>query len=578
MKRLNLITCVLLLLSALVSQAAERRVVVIFAQFQDLSFKYGSKDFSSFTDSLSMYFNAQYHGAATFRFDRGPVVTLSRAHSYYGNNTTSRNDALMYQGVEEACRLASDSLRFSDYSNGSATTVKDVLIMVPGMSEPNSGKSDLFWPQYVSLTDRGSNLVLDNRRITEYGLACELGPDGRFAGIGDMAHEYGHILGLKDLYDTDGEGSGGLSRALWGRFSLMDKGNTNNGGHTPPNFCAAELFTLGIGKGEEITKPGIYTLSPIEQEGRYFIFRDSEGDDVFLAECRQENGWDSHIGGGGLLIYHYDNSDGDALWSDYYSTRLTAAERWERNQINCNPAHQCVELEASATDYPFFPNGTRTEFTSETTPAFRFWNGADNPYAISAIRRNWDGKVVFRLVRPITITDSYSFQNSISIQWECDSGIAGDIDSCRVACYNGVHLVSMNDAEHNGPLSWGCAVNGLSPSTAYSLKIYLYNDGKVMFSSESSYTTLPERKGIFPFIYLNYAGRRPDGSFPRDTSIPLQVFNSTGARNIVWFYDNVLIAPGPDGRFTLQTSGTLQAEISWSDGSKDVITKKITVK
>ena len=578
MKRLYLTLILLASLLSSVAVAAERRVVVIFVQFQDLSFTGGRSEFKSFTDSLSLYFTDQFFGKTSFRFDAGPVITLSRNYAYYGSNSPDSYDALMYRGVEEACKAAADSIDFSLYSNGSLSTVKDVLIMVPGMPESESGVRDMFWPQYVSLTDKGSGLYVSGRRITEYGLACELGPDGRFAGIGSMAHEYCHILGLSDMYDTDGEGSGGRAKALWGVTSIMDEGYRNAGGHVPPSFNAADYYTLGEGRGEVMDKPGYYTLRPISEEGHYYIFKGGNEGEVFLVENRWNAGWDSYIGGYGMLIYHWDKSAGDALWSDFFSSSISALKRWEHNEVNCNPAHQCVELVAPDDNLAFFPTATSTDFSSETTPAFRFWNGESAALAFTDITRNADLSVSFTLIKPLSIYSCTPFQNSFIMHWTCDERIDMLVDSCLVNCYAGEEIVAGIKGSRLEEGGWGCNLGGLSPNTEYRLEVQVYRRGSIIFSGETSAVTLSSRKGISPFIYLKDGPRNADGSFPRGARIPLQVFNSTGAQSIRWFFDKQNITAGRDGLFTLDRSGTLRAEVYWEDGSHDIFIKEVTVK
>ena len=578
MKRFFLSLILLTSLFCSAASAAERRVIVIFVQFQDLSFTSGKKEFKSFTDSLSLYFSDQFFGRTKFRFDAGPVVTLGRSHSYYGANSPDSYDALMYQAVEEACKVAADSIDFTLYSNGSTSTVKDVLIMVPGISETDSGVRDMFWPQYVTLSSKNSNLTVDGRRISEYGLACELGPDGNFAGIGVMAHEYCHILGLQDMYDTDGEGSGGRSKALWGVTSIMDEGYRNAGGHIPPGFNAADYHYLGEGRGEVIDKPGYYNLRPVSEEGQYYIFKGSNEDEVYLVENRWNGGWDSYIGGYGMLIYHWDMSQGDALWSDYFSSSVSALKRWEHNEVNCNPGHQCVELISPDGNFAFFPTAEHTDFSSETTPAFRFWNGEGAALAFADITRNADHSISFTLIEPVSILSCIPFQNSFIMHWACDKSIDMLVDSCLVSCYAAGKQVAGIRGSRLEDGGWGCNLGGLTPNTAYRLLIQVYRRGNIIFSGETAGTTLSSRSGISPFIYLKNAQRNADGSFPKGSRIPLQVFNSSGAQSIRWFFDKQNISAGRDGLYTLESSGTLRAEVYWEDGSHDVFIKEITVK
>ena len=62
-------------------------------------------------------------------------------------------------------------------------------------------------------------------------------------------------------------------------------------------------------------------------------------------------------------------SEDSAGYSDYYGRELSAAERWELDQINCRPDRQCAEIVAadpSATDVSglFLPQEGVTNFGS----------------------------------------------------------------------------------------------------------------------------------------------------------------------------------------------------------------------
>ena len=92
------------------------------------------------------------------------------------------------------------------------------------------------------------------------------------AGIGTFCHEFGHVLGLPDFYDTDYEkqGSGdGLENA-----SLMSSGTYNNSGKTPPYFNFVERVLLGRKSKDDIqtlVESGIYNLNPVQTNGESFL-------------------------------------------------------------------------------------------------------------------------------------------------------------------------------------------------------------------------------------------------------------------------------------------------------------------
>ena len=122
-------------------------------------------------------------------------------------------------------------------------------------------------------------------------------------------------------------------------------------------------------------------------------------------------------------------------------------------------------------------------------------------------------------------------------------------------------------------------IDGLSSRTAYSAKIYFKASGipgtvndKCKFTTKSSYS------GTYPYIILSGAERGSDGSFAKGTEIPLRVCNATDAEGVLWYFNDSEIAPSDDGYYHLKKSGTVRAEVIYSDGSKDVIVKEIIVK
>ena len=572
MKRFWAIIAALFL--TLAATGSERKALLLFVQFKDLQFSSDVTSFQGLADSLTLYYNAQFHGEPEFSFTKGPLITIDENHGYYGANGTNGSDLQMYRAVVQACQQAADSLSLAEFINPPVAELRDLLVLVPGKSEVDSLDNSLFRPQFVNIK---GNYTAGKYKIACYGIACELGADGEFTGIGNLAHEYGHVLGLPDWYDTDGEGSGGVSPALWGNLSLMDDGNRNCGGHRPPNFSAPDYYTLGAGMGEKIDTAGTYTLEPIDQQGRFFIFEGPRGGEVFLAESRLDRGWDTLIGGRGLAIYHYDRSDGPAGWSSWDGRNLTAAERWEKNRVNCNPAHQCVELQAPDTLSAFFPSGPMESFASETVPAFRFWDGSISPLAITGITQASDGVVTFNLTRPISGLGVAPFQNSVIVSWKCDDAISG-IDSCKVVCTKGADTLAVAKGSLLAENRWSCTIGGLSPATTYRVAVYIMKNGSPFFSAAMSASTLPMRGGSIPFIYLKGGRRNNDGSFAPGSRIPLQVFNAAGVEKVVWYWNGSETEAEADGLFTIPGSGTLKAEVFLQDGSIDYIEKEITVR
>jgi len=127
---------------------------------------------------------------------------------------------------------------------------------------------------------------------------------GGMIEIGVFCHEFGHALGLPDLYDTDysSEGIG-----VWG---LMSGGSWNTPAE-PAHMIAWSRYQLGWIDPVEVTdflhdQP----ITPIETTGEaYKLWTNGfYGNEYFIIENRQRYGSDVHLRGEGLMIWHIDQT------------------------------------------------------------------------------------------------------------------------------------------------------------------------------------------------------------------------------------------------------------------------------
>ena len=81
----------------------------------------------------------------------------------------------------------------------------------------------------------------------------------------------------------------------------------------------------------------------------------------------------------------------------------------------------------------------------------------------------------------------------------------------------------------------------------------------------------------WPYIYLGGMKRNEDGTFAPGSKFPLMVYGATGAAEIRWMFNGRPITREGDGYYTVNESGTLQAEIYWEDGSVDKVMKEIKI-
>lgn len=580
------------------SSPIKRHCIVILAQFQDISFTGGETRRSDFvnlitkegTKSVLDYFNDQFQGQYEFNFTIGPVVTLSKNHDYYGKNDEDKAGQDMHpqELVREACVLSNPQVDFSSYDDDGDGIVDNVFVIVAGKSEAEGADSDCMWPHQWYVPD----LTLDGKRIRTYALSTELTVKSQNSGgqlvwglcsIGTFCHEYSHTLGLEDYYDTDEEGSGGMSKGMWGSTSLMDGGNFNDNGNTPPYLNALDRHMFGTGKPEDMAI-GTYTLEPVNKNGRYLVLENpSNPDEFFLFECRVKKGWDAFIGGSGLAIYHVDMTTNEAGWSDDAGKTVTAEYRWDNNEINCNPEFECadmVETSADAMDVrqAFFPYKNISSFNINSSPAFKFNDGTLSPFAISGIKVSGDN-VSFTVYNSSDIvpkaTDVLTevYQDAAILTWKSDvENYTGDAIVTWGKTSGSTKTERIKPYEDG---SYSITLEGLSPTTPYTVDISFDRNGVTGDIVTSDFLTKALVSGGQPYIYLEYlSGSRIGGRFPSGSGLPLRVYNAVGEK-VSWSYDGAQIQTDGSGYFHPSKSGVLKAVVYHSDGTQDILHKEI---
>jgi immune inhibitor A len=127
-----------------------------------------------------------------------------------------------------------------------------------------------------------------------------------FSSFGVLCHEFGHLLGLPELYAPGGATHEGIG--VWG---LMGQGTWLGRGSQPPHPSAWEKLRLGWVDVETIerTTRGV-ELPAIEVEPRVVRIPALPGrpDEYYLLENRARIGADRGLPGEGLLVWHVDES------------------------------------------------------------------------------------------------------------------------------------------------------------------------------------------------------------------------------------------------------------------------------
>lgn len=591
-----------------------RKCLILLAQFPDGEMKHTREDFERLirergysqdgaTGSMADYFEEQFRGDWTFTFEVSEIFTFDEPSSAYFSNDSRGNDDHPRSAVTELCQKAVDAgIDLAEYDGDGDGEVDNIFIIVAGKSEADGGDEDCVWPHmaYLQGDPAYHDATFGGVQVNRYTISTELQrlESGRFVltGIGTLCHEYSHTFGLMDLYDVDYAGSGGLSSGMWRTTALMDAGNYNNAGRTPPHFNAVDYDHLGLGQVEELQE-GAYVLEPISENRRYLRYETGVEGEYFLLECREARGWDAYIGGSGLLIYQVDRTSRSTGHSDSKGADVTADWRWRMNEVNCRPDHPCARLVSatpgiraynSAQEFQynqsqlFYPAGEYAAFTALTTPAFIFWDGTESPLAITEITRDGNkvrftvSKMTDVVVPEVAGVESFIFQDAAILRWAADTeGYSGHAYvSWGQAGTDGKEL----EIEPYAPGKYAVTLEGLTPGKAYRAVLSFRTSGISSKQVPVNFTTKYRYATSLPFIYVKSLTVGTDGTVPAGSVLPLRVYNLDKAVKVSWTFNGRPITPEGDGFYRLTRSGTLKATVEYQDGSQENIIKEITVK
>ncbi|MCM1224374.1 MAG: M6 family metalloprotease domain-containing protein [Lachnospiraceae bacterium] len=275
-----------------------------------------------YTGSVRDYFVDNTMGAFDPTFDVVGPITIDFAQTYPNQTEHAR------EVITAAAEKAAQAVDLSNYdSDGDGEVELIYFIFAGGGSNQVGNDRQFIWPH----AGRAYDLEFNGVKLGNYACSTELyGRESYQAidGIGTICHEFSHVLGLPDLYDTDYSYSGGQS-VHPGIWSVMAGGAYSNFGRTPSGYSAYERYAAGFASPKIIDRPGLYSIVPINSGNSFFRIDSSNEGEFFLIENRQTNRWDRELPGHGLIVWRVDSTDVDP---------------WENDRINCNPERNYLEI------------------------------------------------------------------------------------------------------------------------------------------------------------------------------------------------------------------------------------------
>ncbi len=139
-------------------------------------------------------------------------------------------------------------------------------------------------------------------QVLRRGMVVAEEPLHGLSPYGVLNHEFGHVLGLPELY-APGKAHEGIG--VWG---LMGQGTWLGMGERPPHPEAWSKLQLGWVDPIDVETTQRVRLPLVERSGQVVRIRTGRDGEVFLIENRARVGADRGLKGEGLLIWHVDES------------------------------------------------------------------------------------------------------------------------------------------------------------------------------------------------------------------------------------------------------------------------------
>lgn len=244
---------------------------------------------------------------------------------------------------------------------------------------------------------KGGPMVVDGVKISMLGI----GGNGSFRVL---THEFGHLLGMTDLYDELDQWDGVY-------FSPMGAWHYDV---KPPLPDAEMRLRLRWSTWHQVSGKQTVTIQPSEKSGE--IYRMGVGDEYFLVENRGPGGvFDKDFTARGLIVYHVDRTKLGPSTEGQFVQRLIDC-------MSCNPWHPFIRIleadkktdmqEGGKPDYAadlwrdgdtLGPDPTGTPFSfHHRTISTNWYSGEASGFSMQDIKVNGDGTITVTFDGPKT--------------------------------------------------------------------------------------------------------------------------------------------------------------------------------
>lgn len=300
--------------------------------------------------SMYDYYFEQSYGTLKIEGKAFDYVEVSKKRAEYA---TGNRSALLTEAMDKLlARDGKDALKDFD----------GVFYVYAGDRYP-AARGSLYWPHRSSVSHNGKRWP--------YFICPEGGQ--RMGSISVFCHEFGHMLGLPDLYARP-ENPGMEGVGVWCAMANQ----VGNG--KPQHFCAWSKEKLGWVKPTVIdpTVKQKLILSPIEDSPNecFKVLVRPDGSEYLLLENRRKKGFDQSLPADGLLIWRVVGNR--PILQESHGIEGASGPRVYLGSVP-------------------YPSAANDAFTPFTTPSSRSQLGGGLPVYLTNICKLPDGRITFHI-------------------------------------------------------------------------------------------------------------------------------------------------------------------------------------
>lgn len=281
--------------------------------------------YQDMTHSAKDYYVDVSGGKFNPTFVVAPKINLSKTSAYYVGASKYQ---LFNRAINEAfIQLNQSGFDFSPFDIDNDGILDNVFFIYAGYGQADTQDRTCIWPHKSSVQQYGYKA--GTLTVGPYACSSELrgtyhytSKDGILESVGTFCHEFGHVLGLPDLYDPNY--SDDTANQLPGAWTIMCDGPYMNDSRTPPTYTAYEKWVCRWLEFEDIESGKSYELLPLSEQVRGLRLKvptAASATEYYVIESRSKTGWDEFVPGEGLLIWHVDFNSGI----------------WDTNRVNSTP-------------------------------------------------------------------------------------------------------------------------------------------------------------------------------------------------------------------------------------------------